>query len=356
MNPDVGWAGSVLGNRSKDDQLSARTETTRFEFKGQSNRVSKWRESLWGQRASLPSVLLGVEKCIGMQLGGRVDRVQGARVFLGVLTHPGSRYSLSAIESFSRSLAKAGVEVNSAICDENLAVREETKISRRLALRTEYKYLALKLRWYTRLSNYSMRAQRVIDSLYSAVTAARALFSIRGFRAKQKSMIRLQNITLGHAALWEQALASNSEWVVILEDDAAPLELSTTHGNLIKLMDFLAQSNLTSQSVYCDLSLSFSRPALGVEVEDQPLLEIGEQSLHEVSRPFTNTLCAVLMSRPMLEDLVGAVKQYVASPSLGFLPIDWLVNKYLLDSIGENRKTAYFFNLEPGLFIQESLK
>jgi hypothetical protein len=276
-------------------------------------------------------------------------------IFIGVLTHPDSRFSLSQFELLFANLAKAGVDAQLTICKENLATQEEKVITRGLAIRTRFRESILLIRWYLRLPNHSARFQGIVNTTFSWERTIRALFSSGGLERAQKSLIRLKNISLGHAKLWSQALESKTDWVLILEDDASPIEISTTHDQLVRLIDFLAVSTKQTPNVYCDLSLSFNSAQLGIEVSGQPVLVLGDQVLHGVSRPFSNTVCAVLMSRPMLQSLSEAVQDYIQSPAWGYLPIDWLVNKFFLESPGKLEPTS-FFNLEPGLFIQESFR
>lgn len=280
-------------------------------------------------------------------------------IFIGVLTYPHSRYSFSHIKPFTANLAKAGLKVQFAICDKNLTKQDEKEITRGLAARTTFRHLVLQMRWYLSLPNHSARVQKkggwVYHSISSFVTRILTLSNTAGLESAQKSMIRLKNISMGHASLWSQAVASKTDWMLILEDDATPIETSTTHEQLVRVIDFLASSSLLNNNVYCDLSRSFSSTELGIEISSKPVQVIGDQVLHVVARPFTNTLCAVLMSRSMVQSLSGAFRGYLESPTSEFLPIDWLVNKHFLDSFGKKKKSACFYNLDTGLFVQESL-
>jgi hypothetical protein len=277
-------------------------------------------------------------------------------IFIGVLTHPDSQFSMSQFELLFANLAKAGVDAQLTICKENLATQEEKVITRGLAIRTRFRESILLIRWYLRLPNHSARFQGIVNTTFSLARTIRALFSSGGLERAQKSLIRLKNISLGHAKLWSQALESKTDWVLILEGDASPIEISTAHDQLVRIIDFLEASTKQTPNVYCDLSLSFNSAQLGIEVSGQPVLVLGDQVLHGVSRPFSNTVCAVLMSRPMLQSLSEAVQDYIQSPAWGYLPIDWLVNKYLLEVLGKREMPSVFFNLEPGLFVQESMK
>ncbi len=276
-------------------------------------------------------------------------------IFIGVLTYPDSRYSFPHIESLIANLKKAGLDVQFAICDKNLAQKDEAGITRGLAARAAFRDLVLRMRWYVSLSNHSVRAQGTFNSISTLAKRILTLSSSAGLESAQKSMIRLKNIAMGHASLWSQALASKTDWILILEDDATPIETSTTHEQLVRVLELLASSSLLNNNVYCDLSRSFSSIELGIEITGKPVQVVGDQVLHGVARPFTNTLCAVLMSRSMVQSLSGAVRGYLESPTSEFLPIDWLVNKHLLDSFGKKKHSAHFYNLDPGLFVQESL-
>lgn len=275
--------------------------------------------------------------------------------FLGVLTHLDSRYSLSHIEMFSANLAKAGALAQVRICRENLSLPEEKRVTRLSAAKTAFFDAALRMRWYFSLPNRTARNQGIYFIFVDLSRRILDLMSRGGLDRAQKSMTRQRNISLGHAQLWTQALESMSDWTLFLEDDASPIDISTTHIQLQKVVEYLASATETTPNSYCDLSLSYSSAQLGVEIAGHPALRIGDQVLHKVSMPFSNTLCAVLMSRPMLQSLSDAVKGYLQSSTARYIPIDWLVNKFFLESPGKLESTS-FFNLEPGLFIQESFR
>jgi hypothetical protein len=278
------------------------------------------------------------------------------RIFIGVLTHPRSSYSLDHTNLLSSNLNRAGIHTALEVCKENLIENSWTSITRRLAIVSAMEYGLLKINWYRNLPKKGVGAVGVLLALANLLKQLGYLLWPSGLVKTRASMIRLRNISLGHAGLWHQALQSESEWILMLEDDADPNNPTTLSRDLLNIIEHLEKDNKDSTGIFCDASLSYSNDELGIKTLGTPCLLTGVQRLYEVDKPFTNTLCAVLMSRSFVQNLSSGIHKYLENPKDGFLPIDWLVNKYLLETQTKPKSQSKFYKIQPGLYAQRSLQ
>lgn len=136
---------------------------------------------------------------------------------------------------------------------------------------------------------------------------------------------RLINIELSHLDLMHRALDAGSDWLLLLEDDAHAADVDDCAAGLAGLM------RTVGPPAYVNVSASFSLETLGVVGLLHP---VGPwqgsvpRTLFGSSRPFTNTVCAILYRREFLVSLVAALDAIPIEP---VLPIDWKLNAALME-------------------------
>ena len=277
------------------------------------------------------------------------------RIFIGVLTHNSSRFSVAHTKLLSSNLNRAGIVATLEVCKENLIENSWKSVTRRTAMVSTVEYGLLRIEWYRQLFKKSAVALGFLLASAHLLKELASLLLPGGLDRTRRSMIRLRNISLGHASLWHQALVSESEWILMLEDDADPTEPTTLNLYLLKIIEYLEEKIESTSGIYCDASLSYSSDELGIKTLENPCLLTGAQMLYAVDKPFTNTLCAVLMSRTFLQTLSADIHMYLKTTKNGYLPIDWLVNKCMLENQAKHDSHNRFYKIQPGLYTQRSM-
>ncbi len=255
----------------------------------------------------------------------------------------------------SSNLNLAGIVATLEVCKENLIENSWKSVTRRIAMVSAVEYGLLRIQWYRQLSKKSTAALGFLLASAHLLKELTSLLLPGGLERTRRSMIRLRNISLAHAKLWHQAMVSESEWILMLEDDADPTDPTTLKLDLLKIIEYLEEKIENTSGIYCDASLSYSSQQLGVRTLDNPCLLTSKQTLYTVEKPFTNTLCAVLMSRTFVQTLSAEIHMYLENPKNGFMPIDWLVNKYILENEATQKYRNKFYKIQPGLYVQRSI-
>ena len=274
-------------------------------------------------------------------------------LFVGVVSHDGSRFTDSQgpdglAEKLAAGLRSLGMSINLRINTADLLdpirhpVDEETV---KQSLRAQSQ---LENEWITYLHSPRHLTARFKSS------AGRYLRDLKsGIRSKKVSTItRLINIELSHFDLFDAGLASGSEWVLVLEDDAITQNVSDCVAGIAGL------ARAKQPPGFVNLSQSFSLEELGI---DHLLAPRGapwqgglDRQILVAQRPVTNTVCAVLYHSDFLQDMVRAMRRL---PFYPIVPIDWRINQALMAMVeagtaGAN--TAWF--VEPGPIDQMSMR
>ena len=138
---------------------------------------------------------------------------------------------------------------------------------------------------------------------------------------------RLINIEVSHTKLMREGLDSGAQWVLILEDDAAAVELKDLVQGLVGIISH------DSHIAFVNLSRSFDLTDLGIDHLLHSDSDIkwagpaGRQMLFS-DRPATNTVCAILYHRAFLVHLIN---EFELIPSEPVVPIDWRLNQGLMN-------------------------
>ena len=282
-------------------------------------------------------------------------------IFLGLITHPSTRFPESCtpdglLRSLEEHMSALGWAVTSSVSAENLADLPSMDISPHAIRASVAAEFSIEASWLTYLhSDVTPRRSAIMLHLRRAlarIRLSRMRVSSSFTRGVTKSrLFRLANIELSHMALLREALAVNTNWVLILEDDAiAPDPQELAHA----LDSHLRAWQDSPQPKYVNLSESFTLEELGVEELVSVVSKWDDRSqILQSTRPFTNTVCAILYRRTFLEDFVVVLNSIPLEP---IVPIDWKVNEAIM-RLHHARKlqAGDCYTITPGVIIQSSM-
>ena len=249
-------------------------------------------------------------------------------LFIGVVSHEGSRFAVS-----QGPLGLAAQLVSA------LSVRG---ITSQVVVNTRDEYDAHALPITESVVQASLTAQLHLDRQWSAYLqlprgprwwAVHALRWLRraGLRLHSpgpRAVERLLNIEFSHLTLLRAGVTSGASWVLILEDDAASLDIDDCSAGLAGLLERTAHS----QPAFVNISESFSAEDLGIahlltEVTTSDWAGGANRRLLQSSRPVTNTVCAMLYRAEFAARLVAVLDSLPLEP---VVPIDWKLNAALM--------------------------
>ncbi|MCX6432181.1 MAG: hypothetical protein NTX29_05155 [Actinobacteria bacterium] len=249
-------------------------------------------------------------------------------LFIGVVSHEGSRFSVSQgpgglAQQLVAPLAQLGVEAHAQVNTADLHDSATLPVTDRMTQDSLTAQLHLEREWARFLQRSTGPRWWAGHSLRWLRRAEQALRS-PGPRMTE----RLLNIELSHLDLLRAGLAVGSDWVLILEDDAAALDLPDCAAGLAGLM-----AAGPRQPQYVNVSQSFTNAELGIEHLLAPVRGVEwagsiPRSVLAADRPVTNTVCAILYRGDFVSRLVSAMD---ALPMEPVVPIDWKLNLALMD-------------------------
>jgi GR25 family glycosyltransferase involved in LPS biosynthesis len=177
-------------------------------------------------------------------------------------------------------------------------------------------------------------------------------------RIEKLKAVRILNITQSHLKLIREANQNDFDGILILEDDAEFQRSDLLGSFLEKIMQI--SSALPIREHYVDLSESFSLLELGaahliVPLESQKIvIEDNVFNVNKMRVPITNTVCAVLYSPEFARVLEKALSKKLTKRFEKYIPIDWLINKILIELCSENSRVSCY-TTNPGIFRQKSI-
>lgn len=274
-------------------------------------------------------------------------------LFIGVVSHEGTRFRVSlGTDGLGARLAvvladlhvSTQLQVNTAnMIDQNsIVVSDNTTRQSMLAqLRLEKRWARFlkqrtTIRWW---GIYSMRWLKLIKQFMNSPGA--------------QVTERLVNIELSHLDLLRAGTASQSDWILILEDDAAASDIEDCAAGLFALM-----TSGTPQPQYVNLSRSFATAKLGIGRLLVPAVGATWQGrsprvLLAANRPVTNTVCAILYRRDFAVRILNAIESMPMEP---VVPIDWKMNMVLMDLYNAGELVAGdCWMVEPAPIVQMSM-
>ena len=152
-------------------------------------------------------------------------------------------------------------------------------------------------------------------------------------------------------SLLEQAARADSDWVLIIEDDAYATNVAALSSALDQ---HLKAWHDTRQPQYVNISESFPLAALNLS---HPLKSVEAWDEHgrvySSQVPFTNTVCAVLYRGSFLKHLHSAMSKIPLEP---VIPIDWKLNRAIMDLAESGQLGAHdCYVVEPAPIRQGSM-
>ena len=217
----------------------------------------------------------------------------------------------------------------------------------------------LTVRWkrlITRSLEKNKSARRdYFDCLVEVLSGIRsnAFSALRQPQKFRKRALRVLNISELHRQAISSGLESRANWLITLEDDG----LLIAGAPLGAAFDFILQSVPSGDLAVFDISDSFTFEQLGVEhivvASDRVPLGATGQEVVKARVPFTNTLCATVMSRAFAIKWGAYVEQSLSTKVIRLIPIDWLLNRFILKEFRE--KPLDYFHFDPGLIRQGSI-
>lgn len=280
-------------------------------------------------------------------------------LFVGMVTHARSRFNTDgAASTLARSLAdetaSLGIVTQVLVSDRDDYNPDTMPVSRRTLVTSAVHQASLEHRWRRYLADGGAPARHAAgDRLFRiGMTGKRVVTSLSD--SGSKAAVRLINIDLSHLRLMTAALAAQTDWVLVLEDDAGIGDAATAARQLAWLVEALEPTEVA----FASLSQSLSLAELGVSglLQPAPDLDVPEDlgfGLLRASRPITNTVCATLYRA----DYLAALRSLILKRGLiPIAPIDWRVNEAVMDlhasgALG-SRSCVW---ASPGIVIQRSM-
>lgn len=277
-------------------------------------------------------------------------------IFLGLVTYPGTRYPESSTENgllqkLATELSLLGNDPTVGIQDHNLATEQGLTFTQQDVRESIHAELDTESRWRAYLNPQS---NKLGIKLFMALRTVYRKIKNRNGKG-QRMLLRLANIELAHLYLLQQALNTNSDWALIVEDDA---KLNTPADLAKNLLNFIETQEPQEKPKYVNLSKSFSDSYLKTRGLLSPVArwnQGGEEPtrVYSSKKPFTNTVCAILYRRDFLVDLMDQFNQIPVKP---VLPIDWKLNKAIMTMVERQQLgEGDFWLVEPGPIVQGSM-
>jgi hypothetical protein len=261
-------------------------------------------------------------------------------VFLGLVTHRASRFADSSgpdglVATTASALEARGFASIVSISADDAFTDDLLTLDRAAVIASIKAELDTEERWRTYVSPGSSKV--ALRAFMSARTVYRRIRlappwqrEITSTDAGARMLRRLINIELSHIGLMRQAVDCDSDWALIVEDDAAadvPEAFATA------LAQFTQDHMDDRQPRYVNVSRSFSEEHLGIDAHLTPVGAWGTAGDIEVlsaEQPVTNTVCAILYRTDFLRELLAVLDGIPVAP---VLPIDWKLNEAILQMV-----------------------
>lgn len=180
-------------------------------------------------------------------------------------------------------------------------------------------------------------------STISLLFSLKLLFGI--FRFKNKSEVfATRQLTSKHIRAWESFIDSDSNFLVIMEDDVIFKDNSADRFRELVLECLFSVSTNQKNYIYFDLAGGFDLNKLNLSE-----FIIKKDQVINLLRPTTNTTCSYLISRDLVEKFLNIIYK---KPHLRNIAIDWLINLLFLTLKNEKITCIHF---EPSIFIHGSI-
>ncbi len=285
------------------------------------------------------------------------------RVCIGLVTHEKSKYYLK--EVFNKEFFELSKSLNNVdqilVSSKNFhSVEDETNTSiRELTRNIDFYIKSIVLRQIYILKIVGVRyifqaVYNTIQVFYNSLqTTLRFIYQIfTKSRNFSNSKIRIRNIEESHKNLLNKFLASDSEYLIIVEDDFKNLYKIDIQEILSKILGIAEREENIK---ILNLSRSFSIDELKIRyLVKYKYTKIGfEQELLILDYPVLNTVCATLYKKNVIKSILEELS-YLESFSL--IPIDEKINIILYQLIRKNILSLQCYaSINPGIFSQGSI-
>ena len=183
-------------------------------------------------------------------------------------------------------------------------------------------------KWYTRHGGIS---GAIVSTGRSTIAFSMSLAkSIFVWNAGTSSAAKTIQLTRKHNAAWSQFLESESDFLLVLEDDALLLDGWKVKWAQIQKLLFSAKS---PGKLFISLGRGFSFDQLGT-LHLSRSIDGGEVFI-EMSKPFANTTCAYLINRELAEALVTYSSSW---PNRMLLNADFFLNDLMIRLASSSEK------------------
>ena len=277
------------------------------------------------------------------------------KYFLGVITHPASRFNsrgeaAEQLRSLASVLERAGHDVSYLVSDRNDFSAKELTLGIGSRIWSAWAQARTECRWRRYLvTGPEQRPSGARWDIQRATSTVRRCLSAAGVPGaggdlSEAGLRRLLNIDLSHLRLWRAAQNTEADIALILEDDAVwNSELDPQ--DICTLLDQLPATDRSFAVL--SHSLSISDLAVGAlhSVAAKKIQDNG--ALIELPTPITNTVCANAYSLHMINLLLASIQEGALVP---VQPIDWRLNQVLID-----HSDVRCFWADPAPFIQSSM-
>ena len=286
-------------------------------------------------------------------------------IFLGLVTHPGSRFAGGAGDSglvkvLAGHLRAAGATVTVQINDTDEYEEAMLPLDRDQVVASITDTFQAEAQWREFLdeSPPSLYLRTVLTALRLARTTRLAppwRPNLSPESAGIRMLRRLLNIEFAHLTLMRQAINVNSEWALIVEDDASTEDVEAFADQLIR---FTAEHAQQDQPTYVNVSESFNHVQLKcihllTRIDTWPLTTDSEGDVLSSRKPITNTVCAILYRTSFLLELVAEMDALPLSP---VIPIDWKLNRALMNLFAKGTVAAGdCWLISPAPLVQRSM-
>jgi len=230
---------------------------------------------------------------------------------------------------------------------EGLYSVESIEVSWQPEIKADSFYRLLKKRLMFKVLDYQWSKYLTLSNS-SFLKLCRSLFVVlKKYPTEEKHFLNHQKknsaihaaIIEKHISAWDFFLKSKADILVCFEDDA--LFKKESHEKFLYVLKNL-QDQYLKNNVYVDLAGGFALPDLKLE----NLKYKKEGFLIFYKKAVTNTACVYLTNRLIIERFKSILSRH---PFYRFLPIDWAINKILIEM---DRKdiNSYCFHTNPTVF------
>lgn len=171
-------------------------------------------------------------------------------------------------------------------------------------------------KWYTRRRGVYGAIVSITSSLFAfALSVAKTLFR---WKASKSTAAKTVQLTRKHNSAWSQFLESDSDCLLVLEDDA--LLLDGWKANWISIQRMLLTNKMRGK-LFVSLGKGFELDQLGTLHFSRPTDDLDGFTM--MSKPFANTACAYLLNRELVESLATYASSW---PNRMLLNADFLLS------------------------------